>query len=100
MQVRVAKTDSISFDIDLLKECMLEMEPIVDKKRFFHQLISERLEACNKRCIDDFNSQLDMIERQLDPDNLDLDKLCRTIKSMSKISTSLYRTQITLYKVL
>lgn len=100
MQARIAKTDSISFDIDLLEECIFEMSPISDREEFFHNLINNRLEACNRRCIDDFNSQLDLIERQLDPDKLDLDKLCKAIKSVSKISTSLYRTQITLYKVL
>lgn len=97
---QIIKSNNISFDIDILKECISELSPIDDREEFFNCLVSNRLEICNKRCIEEFNNQLNMIERKLDPDNVNLNKLSRAIKSMSKLSSSLYKTQITLYKVL
>lgn len=97
----IAKSDNISFNIDLLNECIEEVSsPIRDRSRFFDSLVMERLDKCNKSCIEDFSNKLDIIDSKLERNNFNMREIFSVVKKLTKASSSVYSTQITLFKLM
>lgn len=95
----IAKEYNISFSEDIINEIREEMKP-VDKNRFMSLLIKKRLDKCNELYLSDFDNELNEFMDMLDNGDYDVYQLMRVLNRASTLTNSLYKSQLSLYKVL
>ena len=93
--------ENLNFDISVIEECIEELsEPITDRKSYFDKMVYERIEKCNRSYMDDFDEQLRKIEDYAMSPSCDLIAIGNMMKRLSRLTQSIYKTELSLYKVL
>ena len=97
--MNVIKSDNISFNTDVIKECLKEMDyEDIDKYTFMSDCVAERLSVCNDRYLADYDSKLNVLERGID--SVSMASMFKIIRRASKVSESMYKTELTLIRLL
>lgn len=90
-----------NFSISIIESCMSELsDPILNKLSYFDRLVYERIEKCNRSYMDDFDEQLQKIEDYAMSPECDVVSIGNMMKKLSRLTQSIYKTELSLYKVL
>lgn len=85
-------------DINTIKECMKELEPLGDRKKFLYQQTKKKLDMYNKEYLDDFNNEVDKLCEYANKGNINGVGVC--ISRLTKMSLSIMKIESAIYKYL
>ena len=93
--------ENLNFSVPVIESCMAELsDPIINKISFFDRLVYDRIEKCNRSYMNDFDEQLKKIEDYAMSPECDVISIGNMMKKLSKLTQSIYKTELSLYKVL
>lgn len=92
--------DNLSFDISIISECINEMHSVEDKDKYFSDIVSDRFAECNRVYLDDFDSALNELYDCVVADNFNMRRMPTVMCKLDKLAKNLYKTQLSLYKIL
>lgn len=93
-------SNEINISPELIQEMYDELKPTVSKKVFFDMLVRERVTQIKDLEVNKFNQEVDCLTQMVSSDECELEELSRVIKKLSKLTHSLCKSQIRLFKVL
>lgn len=91
--------NNITFNKNIIKECISELKSINNKELYFNNLVQERLNKCNNVYINEFNDKLDQLVEKVNEAN-DIRVISKSVIKLTNLLSSLCNTEITLYKAL
>jgi len=94
--------NNLSFSCDTINVCINELlsEHTQNKSEYYSRIVNDRFIQCNEQYMSDFDKALDNIYNAVTNDNINIRTISRVFKNLDKLSNSIYRTQLTLYKIL
>ena len=90
----------VRYDIDILNDCIGEMQPISDKESYMQALVVERLESMRERNLKEFNEQLREVEYKALHSDASLYDFSKALVKLSRLSKKITKSQMTILKVL
>lgn len=94
--------DNLSFDINIINECINEMHSteVKDKDKYFSDIVSERFTECNRVYMDEFDTVLNNLYDYIVSDEFNMKRIPSVMTRLDKLAKTLYKTQLSLYKIL
>ena len=91
----------LKFNESVIYECMDELgESLLDRKQFLNDLVAERLDQLSSRDLEEFDQWLEKIRKIARKDDVDIWEINHAIKSLTRASKSLFKTELVLFKTL
>jgi hypothetical protein len=75
-------------------------ESLPDRKQFLHTLVAERLDYLSNKDLEEFDKRLEKLRQIALKDDADIWEINRAIKSLSRATNSLFKTELALFKIL
>lgn len=90
-------TSDTPLDVDLIKECLEELQPLEDKNTFMYGLTQKRLDIYNKDYLEKFNNTVDRLYNHAVNGNIKsmgiyLNRLAKISLGLSKLELSIYKS--------
>ena len=91
----------LKFNESVIYECMDELgESLPDRKQFLNDQVAERLDQLSSRDLEEFDQWLEKIRQVAKKDDVDIWEINHAIKSLTRASKSLFKTELVLFKTL
>lgn len=94
----IIRPDNIAIDKDIINGIRSELASINNREDFLNELIQSRLQKCSKTYLDNIDKRIDRLINDIDES--DINDIMRAINLVNRRYSDLYRSQVSLYKIL
>lgn len=96
-------SNNISFDIDIIKDCISDMSGNIDednRSKFFDSIVVDRLDKCNKQYLDEYDRDLDRLLSLIEDGDISMNNILRSIKKIGRHTRTLYNIEMSIYNII